>query len=165
MAGIGNIIGFGTAILFMVIGLVGVVIPILPGTLLVWLAAVIYALVSGIDSMGWGAFIILNIVGLFTGTADLWLPLLGAKSTGASKRSMLLGLIGMIVGTMIMPLVGTVVGYGIGILLGEYHKQPDWNKAIHAALGGMAGWGVATIIQFGGALLMIIIFASAVLTR
>lgn len=165
MAAIGSALGFGIAILFMIVGLVGVIIPVLPGTVLIWLVVVLYGLVAGIESMGWGAFIILNIIGLFAGTADLWLPFFGAKATGASKRSMFLGAIGLIVGTMIMPLIGTVVGYGLGILLGEYQKQQDWNKAIHAALGGLAGWGVATIIQFGGGLVMIVIFAYTVLSR
>ena len=164
MAEIGSALGFGLAILFMIIGLIGVIVPVLPGTILIWFVAVMYALVVGIDSMGWSAFIALNIIGLFAGTADLWLPLLGAKTTGASKRSMFLGVIGMIIGTMIMPLIGTVVGYGLGILLGEYHKVRDVNKAIHAALGGMAGWGIATIIQFSGGVVMIIIFAYAVLS-
>ncbi len=164
MAEIGSAVGFGIAILFMIIGLIGVIIPVLPGTILIWLVVVVYALFAGVDSMGWSAFIILNLMGLFTGTAVLWLPFLGAKTTGASKRSMMLGAVGLIIGTIIMPLIGTVVGYGLGILLGEYHKQQDWNKAIHAALGGVAGWGIATIMQFGGGVVMIIIFAYTVLT-
>ena len=165
MAEIGSALGFGLAILFMIIGLIGVIVPVLPGTVLIWLVVVLYALFAGIESMGWGAFFILNVIGLFAGTADLWLPLVGAKTTGASKRSMFLGVVGMIIGTMIMPLIGTVVGYGLGILLGEYHKVRDVNKAIHAALGGMAGWGIATIIQFSGGVVMIIIFMYAVLSR
>jgi len=164
LTALGSALGFGVAILFMVIGLIGVIVPVLPGTVLIWLVVVVYALFAGIESMGWGAFAILNLIGMVAGTADLWLPLLGAKTTGASKRSMFLGVIGMIIGTMIMPLVGTVVGYGLGILLGEYHKVRDVNKAIHVALGGMAGWGIATIIQFSGGVLMLIIFAYAVLT-
>ncbi len=163
MAEIGSLIGFGAAILFMIIGLVGVIVPILPGTILIWLVVIVYALVAGVESIGWSALIILNIIGLFAGTADLWLPFLGAKATGASKRSMFLGAVGLIAGTMVMPIVGTVVGYMFGILLGEYQKEQDWNKAIHAALGGVAGWGIATIIQLGGGVLMIIIFAYTVL--
>jgi uncharacterized protein YqgC (DUF456 family) len=45
-----------------------------------------------------------------------------------------------------------------GILLAEYQKRQDWNLALRASLGGLAGYGIASLIQFGGGLLMIFVF-------
>lgn len=148
---------------FMLVGLLGVIIPIIPGTLLIWLGAIIYALVFGIESLGWPAFVFISLLGLFTGTADLWLPLLGAKTRGMSKRAMLLGGVGALIGTFILPLIGTIIGYMIGLILGEYDKRGDWDEARKAGLGGLADWGVATAVQLVGGFIMIFIFLMGVI--
>lgn len=157
-------ISFGLIVAFIVMGLIGVVVPMIPGTLLMWIAVLIYALVNGFNSIGVAAFVVITIIALVTGTADLWMPLLGAKSGGASKRAVLLGVVGSLVGTLIAPLIGTLIGYAGGILLGEYQKRGDWNEALRASAGGLAGWGIATIIQLGGGLLMLVIFVWQVLS-
>jgi hypothetical protein len=143
----------------MILGLVGIIVPLLPGSLLIWLAALVYVIVTGFSSLSLPAFLVITLIALVTGTADLWLPLLGAQKGGASKRSLVFGVAGAIIGTFIAPLLGTIIGYAVGILLGEYHKRGDWNAAFKASLGGVAGWGVATAVQLGGGLLMIAIFA------
>lgn len=157
-------ITFGLVIAFILLGLVGIIVPLIPGTLLIWLAVLVYVLANGMTAVGWTSFIIITLIAIGTGTADLWMPLLGAKSGGASRRSMLLGIVGAIVGSFIFPLLGTVIGYALGILLGEYQKVGDWEAAWKASIGGLAGWGLATGIQLGGGLLMLFIFIWQVLT-
>lgn len=149
---------FGLAILFIVIGLFGTIVPVLPGTLLVWITIVAYAAVTGMTTVGWGTIVAVTPIALVTGTADFWLPMLGAKKTGAGGWSIVLGIIGGIIGTVILPLIGTMIGYGVGILLGEMLRHRDFRLGLKAGLGGMAGWGVATAVQLGGALLMGAIF-------
>jgi uncharacterized protein YqgC (DUF456 family) len=157
-------ITFGLVVAFIVLGLIGIVVPLIPGTLLIWLAVLVYVLANGITAVGWPSFIIITLIAITTGTADIWMSLLGAKTGGASRRAMLLGFVGAIVGSFIFPLLGTVIGYGAGILLGEYQKAGDWEAAWKASIGGLAGWGVATGVQLGGGLLMLIIFIWQALT-
>lgn len=157
---------FGLAVVFMLAGLVGVVIPLLPGTLLLWLTVAVYAIVERLN--GFGAidlvtFFILTLIALVTGLADIWLPLLGAKVSGSTPRSMLYGAAGAILGTFVLPLLGSIIGYVVGILIGEYRRLGDWEKARRAALGGAVGWGIATVIQLGGGLMILIIFVWQVL--
>ena len=156
-------ITFGLIVAIMILGIIGVIIPIIPGTLLIWLSITLYVWSKGMAVLGWGSFVLITLIALVTGTADLWLPLLGAKSGGASKRALLLGGIGALLGTFMFPVLGTIVGYALGLLLGEYHKRGDWLEARRASLGGVAGWGVATAIQLGGGLLMLLIFVVRVL--
>jgi uncharacterized protein YqgC (DUF456 family) len=163
---------FGFAVGFMIVGLVGIVVPILPGTLLIWLTVLIYAVIDGFETVGWVGFIIITIIALVTGTADLWLPVLGAKSAGAAKRAMVFGLAGGVIGFFLLgglipilgSLLGSVLGYAAGVLLGQYHKYRDWNLALRAGLGSMAGWGIGTAIQFGGGLLIVALFILQVLS-
>lgn len=154
---------FGLVIVFMIVGLVGIVIPVLPGMLLIWLSTLFFVIVSGFDALSVWAFVVITLIAFVTGTADFWLSLWGAQRGGASNRSLLLGFIGSIIGTLILPLIGTIIGYAIGILLSEYQQHRDWHGAWKASLGGVAGWGLATAVQLGGAILIMILFVWQVL--
>ncbi len=165
---------FGVAVALIVVGVVGTIIPILPGLFLIWLTVLGYAVLEGFAAIDWFTFIILTLIALVAGTADIWLSALGAKTTGASRRAMFLGFIGSIIGLIFgtaipIPifgsLIGSILGYAIGLLLGQYHKYQDWNTAIKASLGGVAGWGVATVVQFGGGVLILILFVWQVLAQ
>lgn len=159
-------ITFGVAVLFILVGVVGTIIPLLPGTLLIWLTILFYTIAeraSGFAAIDPLTFIVLTIIALVTGLADVWLPLVGAQKRGASRRSMMLGIVGSLIGTILLPLLGTIIGYVVGVLLGEYHKFRDWDRAVRAGLGGLAGWGIGTAIQLGGGLLMFLIFVWQVL--
>lgn len=158
---------FGVGVAFLLIGLAGVLIPLLPGTLLIWITVVVYAIaerLNGFAAIDIATFAVITIIALVTGLADLWLPLLGAKVTGSSPRSLIYGVLGGIIGTFILPLLGSIIGYVAGILIGEYRRYGDWDKALRAGWGGLAGWGIATAIQLGGGLIILIIFVWQVLS-
>lgn len=162
---------FGFAVVFMILGLIGIVIPILPGLLLIWLTTLAYALVEGFEAIDAFTFIAITIIALLAGTADIWMSLLGAKTGGASFRAMALGLVGGIIGFIIgspIPIVGNliggIVGYAFGVLIGQFHKYRDWNSAFKASVGGIVGWGIATVTQVIAGVVIILIFAWQVLS-
>ncbi|MFW6183550.1 MAG: DUF456 domain-containing protein [Chloroflexota bacterium] len=159
-------ISFGIAVVFMLVGLAGVIIPLMPGSLLIWLTVVVYAVAeraNGFAAIDPLTLIVITLIALVTGLSDLWLPLVGARVSGSSWRALVFGVVGGILGTFILPLVGSIAGYALGILLGEYQKYGDWDKALKAGAGGLAGWGIATALQLGGGLLILIIFVWQVL--
>ena len=151
---------FGLVFAFMIIGIVGIIVPIIPGMILVWLSALVFVLFTGFEVLPLSAFAIITLIAAITGTADFWLSVWGAKKGGASKRSLLWGIAGSIVGTFVLPLIGTIIGYAVGILLSEYQQRADWEAAFRASVGGVAGWGLATAVQLVGALLIIGIFVT-----
>ena len=53
---------FGIAVAFILIGLVGIVVPILPGILLIWLTVLAYAIVEGFEAIGWVSFIFITFL-------------------------------------------------------------------------------------------------------
>lgn len=154
---------FGLVVAFIAFGLVGIVVPMIPGTLLIWIAILVYELINSFSALGVPVFAMITVLALVTGLADVWMPLVGAKAVGASKRALLLGALGSLIGTFIAPLLGTIAGYAVGILIGEYHKRGDWREAFRASVGGVAGWGVSTAVQLGGGLLILAIFLWKVL--
>ncbi len=155
---------FGLTVAFMLLGVVGVVVPLFPGLLLVWLSLTVYAVLDGFTVISGWLFLGLTVFALVTSTADLWLPLLGAKVTGASRRGMVYGTVGALLGFLVLNLVGAVVGYAAGVVVGEYQLHQDWQKAMKASLGGLAGIGLSTLIQLGAAILIVTIFVWRVLS-
>ena len=151
-------ITFGLVFAFMIIGIIGIIVPIIPGMVLVWLSALVFVFATGFELLSLPAFIIITVIAAITGTAEFWLSAWGAQRGGASKRSLLWGVLGSIVGTLFLPLIGTIIGYAAGILLSEYQQRADWQAAWRASLGGVAGWGLATAVQLGGAIIIIGIF-------
>lgn len=156
---------FGLIIVFMIVGLIGVMFPVMPGIFMIWLGVFVYVWRYGFEVITIWHFLFITLIVLVAGTSDLWLPIFGAKKAGAAKRTIITGMVGAIAGSILIPIpiVGTIIGYAIGILLGEYHKRRDWDQAWRASKGGLAGWGIATVIQLVGGLLIIAIFAGTVL--
>lgn len=157
-------LSFGVTVAFMLFGVVGVIVPLFPGLLLVWLSLTLYAVLDGFTVINGGLYAGLTAFALITSTADLWLPLLGARATGASRRGIVYGTVGALLGFIVLNLIGAVVGYAAGVVVGEYHLHQDWQKAIKASLGGLAGIGVSTLIQLGAAIIIVVIFVWRVLT-
>jgi uncharacterized protein len=151
-------IGIGILLFFMAIGFVGAFIPLLPGVLLVWLAALVYATVTNFAVIGPGLFTSISLIALISGTANIWLSLLGAKAGGAAPSSLIYGFGGAVLGFFFFNLPGAVLGYAAGILVSEYRAHRQWRLALRAGLAGVAGWGISSVVEAGGALVIITIF-------
>ncbi|MFQ5420383.1 MAG: hypothetical protein ACE5EY_08465, partial [Anaerolineae bacterium] len=62
-----NSLTFGLVVAFMALGVIGIIIPVLPGTLLIWLAALVYVWSQGMAAIGTGTFIFLSLIAIVTG--------------------------------------------------------------------------------------------------
>ncbi len=156
-------------VILLIVGLIGSVIPIIPGTLLVGLTVLTYGWLDGFRSIGGGLTAVLVLAALVAGTADIWMPLLGAKTGGAPLKSLLFGLAGCALGfvagsfiPLLGNLVGALAGYLGGIWYGEYRRLGDGRRALNAVIGGVAGWGLATAVQFVTSLVVVVVFLVAI---
>jgi len=158
-------IGLGVVIFFMLLGFLGSFVPLMPGPLLGWLAVLVYEIATHFTVIQPLTFAIMTLIALIAATADVWMSILGAKTLGASGRSIIWGIGGAVVGFVVLNLPGALVGYALGILYSEYRKCEDWRVAFKASVGGLAGWGLSTVVQAAGALLLLIIFVWQVLIK
>jgi uncharacterized protein YqgC (DUF456 family) len=71
------------ALVLMFIGLVGVILPLVPGIVLVYLAALLYAVHEGFAKIGPITLAVLTVLAVVGVTADIWVSSLGAKAGGA----------------------------------------------------------------------------------
>lgn len=158
-------LGSVVVILAFIVGLIGALLPIIPGVIIIWFASLFYAAVLvGFGTFSPWVFVLITLIAMVAGTSDIWLAALGAKTTGASWRTLLVGLVGAIAGTFLLPIpiFGTIIGYAAGIILAEYMRFKEWRPAIRTALGGVVGWGISSVVELVGGLAIILLTATQV---
>lgn len=141
------------AILFFLVGLAGSVLPILPGTLLVWVGVLIHKLWMGDQSVSW------QFVGIGAGivalsyAADALFTWWGAKRFGASWKGALGAVVGGIVGAIFFTIWGMILGPIIGAVVVEYIDLRNHRQALRAGwgtfLGGLASMFVKLLLTVG----------------
>jgi len=134
-----------------VTGLVGLLVPVFPGLLVIWVAILVYGLLAGFTWWGMLLFVIISLVGLGASLADNVLMAGGARSGGASWSSIIVALIAGVLGTLILPPFGGLIFAPLAVLLLEYYRQKDWQRARESLVGMVKGWGVAFFIRLMGA--------------
>lgn len=149
-------------IIIMALGLIGSVLPLLPGPPIIWLGALYYAWSTGWTAVGWPSLLLLLILAIIGGTADLWMGYFGASKGGASGWATLASLVGGIVGFLIFNIIGAMIGSIAAIVLVEYGRHRDWNKVLRASGGYLVGSLLASVVEVVIALLMIGLFIAAV---
>jgi uncharacterized protein YqgC (DUF456 family) len=142
--------------LAMAAGLVGTVVPILPGLLLVWGAGVAYGLAEGFGTGGVAAVVVMAVLALAGTAAGVVLPRRAAGGAGASRSSLWLGALLAVVGFFVVPVVGLPLGGAVGIFVGEQLRTGSSSGAWRATAATLAGFGLAALVQFGAGVLMVL---------
>lgn len=121
--------------LVMVVGLVGIVVPLLPGLLLVWAAVLVWA-IEAQSSAGWAVLGIATILALLGTLLQYLLPGRRMARAGVTTSSTVAGVVLGIVGFFVIPVVGAFLGFALGIYLAERIKlgahSAAWPSTKHA---------------------------------
>ncbi len=129
-------------------GVIGTVLPMFPGLSLIIVGAVVFALAHGLH--GWTTVLFIAIVGLalIGEISNFVLPSRRANKAGASGWSIVLGVIGAIVGLFAIPFVGLPIGGALGIFLGEVIRGRSTDAAWDATKETLIGMGISFVVQF-----------------
>lgn len=141
-----------------IVGLVGLLIPVFPGLLIAWIAILVYGLVTGFSLWSGVLFAVISLVGIASAMADNVLMAGGARTSGASWSSILVALGAGVVGTLLLPPFGGIIAAPLAVLLLEYYRRRDWAQSQAALTGMVKGYGVAFILRVLGGLLMMILW-------
>lgn len=144
--------------IIMLVGLFGLVIPIFPGTIIIWLTALGYGLATGFSTLGIVIFIILSLLMLASTILDNVMMGVGARQGGASWSTIAVALLAGVIGTVIFPPFGGLIGAPLAIFLLEYIRLKDTKKAWDALRGLATGWGLSFIVRFGIGFLMMLLW-------
>lgn len=143
------------AAVIMVIGLCGVIIPILPGLALIWVTALVYGFIVGFGPGGIAVMVALTVLMAISIVKSVLVPRKAAQDGGASGWAQLGALVGAVIGFFVIPVVGVIVGALVGILLVEVWLKGDWGEAWTATVATAKGFGISVLIDLGLGLVMI----------
>ena len=142
------------------VGIVGVIVPVLPGTVLVLGAILVWAVQVG-TSTGWIVFAVATVL-LAGGTVVKYLvPGRRLKSSGVPNRTLLVGALVGFIGFFVIPVVGLLIGFVLGVYVAERARVgaalawPSTKEALRAV-------GVSILIELVAALLATVAWVAGV---
>ena len=150
------------AIVLFAIGLIGTVLPVVPGTTIILAAAIIHRVMLGAEkSIGWTTMAVLVLLTLASYLLDFLSSYFGAKHFGASKWGMLGAILGALVG-IFFGIIGLFVGPVVGAITGEFFAGKKMVAAGRAGWGSLLGHIGGMIRKLAIGLVMIMIFLVSV---
>jgi uncharacterized protein YqgC (DUF456 family) len=141
--------------LAMAAGLLGSLIPFVPGPFIIWMAALIYGLLNGFGVLGGWMFGLITVFMIAGSLADNLLMGAGAKKSGASWLGLGLAFLAGIIGTLLLPPFGGLIAAPLAIYAYEVYRQGNHQAALGTLKGMITGWGLSFAVRFGIGLLMI----------
>lgn len=159
-----EIVGFALAVLIMIVGLVGTIVPMLPGSPIVLLVAILHRLYFG--SAGASVWVLIVLAGLvlFSLFVDYLASSVGAKRLGGSWKGMVGAIVGAMVG-LFFSLPGILLGPFIGAFLFEWLGDYEYKRALRAGTGATLGLLVGAVGKFSICVVMIALFSANVIYR
>lgn len=143
-------------------GLAGTVLPLLPGTLLVWGGIVLGAWIDDFTRVGATTVVVVSVLALLAWGQDYVAGLMGAQKAGASKQALLGAAVGTVAG-LFMGLVGVLFMPLVGAAVGESLARKDQRRAVKVGLATWVGIMVGLIAKVVLAFVMVGIFVAALL--
>ncbi len=141
------------AALFIIAGIMGAFIPIVPGPPLSYIGILILhfikdGLFSWLFLISWGVVVVITV------TLDSFIPAEGSRRMGGSKLGIYGALLGGVFGLFFFPPAGIIVGPIIGAFIGEFLAGKNSESALRAAMGSFVGFLVATGLKVGVAVIL-----------
>jgi len=133
-------------LILIIAGLIGCILPGLPGPLTAWFGLLVTILAKSVPD-DWTLIGTTFIVVLIITVLDYVIPALGTKKFGGSKYGVFGAIIGVLIGFFTPIPGGVIIGAFVGAFIGELIKNNDVTKALKAAFGAFIGFLVSTGMQ------------------
>lgn len=153
-----NLSLFALVQIFMLVGLVGSIVPLFPGPFIMWLAALGYGVATGFDTIGVVVFVMITLLVIAAGVVDNLFMGAGARTGGASWSTIIIALIAGVMGTILLPPFGGIIAAPGAVLLLEYLRVRDLQKAWLALRGMTLGWGLSFVARLSLGLIIMILW-------
>ncbi|MEL1264175.1 DUF456 domain-containing protein [Pseudoxanthomonas putridarboris] len=151
---------YALAVLLILVGIAGVILPALPGLPLVFAGMLLAAWAGDFQQVGWVALVALGLLTLLSIAVDVFATAIGAQRVGASKKALLGAVLGTFAGLFFMP-IGLFVGPFAGALLGELWHGRELRQAAKVGLATWLGIVLGVVLKLGLAFAMVGLFLFA----
>lgn len=149
--------------LVMLVGLVGVIVPVLPGLLLVWGAGLAWVLLDGGGAARWTVLGVMTVLAVAGSAAPYVLPGRSARDNGAPWTTLAWGGLGMVVGFFVIPVLGVLVGGVAGVYLAELARLGDAATARRSTVVVLKAAGIGLLLQLVAGTLMVAVWGVGLL--
>lgn len=138
---------FVVALVLMILGIIGSVLPIVPGPMLSFVGLLVYYIFQENEILTLGPILFFASGMLVLVVADYLFPLLGVRFLGASKKGQWGAVIGAILGIVFFPPLGIFIGALLGAIIGEVYHGKELPEAMKVSIGVVTGSVVAIFLQ------------------
>jgi uncharacterized protein len=156
-------LGIAIVALAIAVGIAGVVVPVVPGALLVWAAITVWALAIGSTT----AFVALAVATALIGGAQvvkLLVPGRRLLNAGVPRRSLFAGMALATVGFFVIPVVGFFLGFPLGVYLAERRRLGRHACARHSTEQALRAVGLSILIELSATALAAGVWVLAVVS-
>ena len=148
------------ALVLMAIGIIGSVLPMLPGVPLVFAGMLLAAWHGGFAQVSMLTMVIIGVIAVLAWAVDFFASIATAKKVGASKNALIGAGIGAVLG-IFAGLPGLILGPAIGAVIGELTTHSNKTKATVVGMAAGLGFVLAMVIKLLLILVMLAIFGYA----
>jgi uncharacterized protein len=150
------------SVALILIGLAGTVLPVLPGTILVWGGIVLGAWIDDFSRVGVTTVVVVSVLAVLAWGLDYVAGLMGAQKAGASKLALLGAALGTVLG-LFMGLVGVFFMPLVGAAVGEYLAKKDQMRAVKVGVATWIGIMLGLLAKVVLSFILVGIFIAALL--
>lgn len=153
-----DILGWVLVIALFIVGMAGLIFPILPGAVAIYFAFFVYGWFFSFGKLTVWFWIIQTVILIALIVADYVVSAWGTKKFGGSKLSVQLSTIGLIIGPFVIPAFGLILGPFIGAVIGELIHGSNFKQALKAGWGALVGLLSSTLVKGILQVVMIVVF-------
>lgn len=155
--------GLIIAVGFFIAGIIGTILPALPGAPLIWLGMLIYGFIVEFNNLPWtfylGQGLAVALIFLIDYLSGIW----GVRRYGGSRSAVWGSILGGLLGVILMGPFGLIIGPFAGAVIGELSQKKPVEKAFQVGVGTLIGFFGGTILKLAVEVLMIVWFFIVIL--
>lgn len=134
-------------LLVMLIGVIGVVIPFIPGLLLIEATALVWAIDVGDGAARWLVLAGVTAIVVVGTIAKYVVPARSLAGSGSPRTTTLAGIVGAIVGFFVIPIVGLAVGFVVGVFAAECLRRRELTAAWQGTVLAVKAVGISVLVE------------------
>ncbi|WP_346858347.1 DUF456 domain-containing protein [uncultured Draconibacterium sp.] len=138
------LISFG--VLFIITGILGCVLPVIPGPPLSYIGLLLLHFTKGYQFSS-KFLIVWAVITVIVYALDYIIPVWGTKKFGGSKRGVWGSIIGLVFGLFLFPPFGIIIGPFAGAVIGELTAGKDHSAALKSGFGSFIGFLAGTLLK------------------
>jgi uncharacterized protein YqgC (DUF456 family) len=136
-----------------VTGLVGILVAVIPGLVLVWAAVLVWALVEQ-TALAWVVVAVATALAVGGQVVKYLIPGHRLRDAGIPGRSLVAGVLLSVVGLFLIPIIGFIVGFVLGVYLAERYRLRSGRHAWSSTKHALKAAGLSIVIELAAGLLI-----------